>query len=144
MEVTVRQDRGVSAAMEVLEGRRSIKKCRAQTNMRSRLTTPSLCIFSERTRSFPPVSSSENELAKVAESGGCLRPPRARGAGAWCVRLGFESADAWPPWQPSPLQHLMRCRSQAWWKATERDEKLRVRTRACLWLRHSVQCTHFI
>ena len=40
--------------------------------------TPSLCIFSDRIRSFPPVSSSENELAKVAESGGCLRPPRAR------------------------------------------------------------------
>ena len=77
MAVTFRQDRRVSAAMEVLKGRRSIKKCRAETNTRSRLTIPSLCIFSDRTRSFPPVSS-ENELAKVAQSDGWLRPPRAR------------------------------------------------------------------
>ena len=92
MAVTFRQDRRVSAAMEVLKGRRSIKKCRAETNTRSRLTIPSLCIFSDRTRSFPPVSSSENEPAKVAESGGWLRPPRARGAGAWGVRLAWRAA----------------------------------------------------
>ena len=88
MAVRFRQDRGVSAAMEVLKRQAQLLKSVAlRLTCEIDFQTPSLCIFSDRTRSFPPVSSSEKELAKVAESGGWLWPPRARGAGAWGVRL---------------------------------------------------------